>query len=264
MTDRTDQTIKALRIGHDELVALVGGFTADDLTRGSGASQWDISQVLSHLGSGAEIGLATLEAALNATGNPGGEFNQSVWARWDAMSPAERAEAFVRADETLVRRYEDLDGPTREQLRIDLGFLPAPVDVAAAGGLRLSEFTHHAWDIKVVFDPAATLAPEATELLIDQAGMLIGFIGKADKLDGRPVTITVRTTSPQRSFGLDVRDAVALVQAPADPDGVLTAPAEWWLRLVSGRHAIAHTPATVRLTGGTITLDDLRGVFPGY
>jgi uncharacterized protein (TIGR03083 family) len=264
MTDRTDQTIKALRTGHDELAALVGGFTTDDLTRGSGASQWDISQVLSHLGSGAEIGLATLEAALNATGNPGGEFNQSVWARWDAMSPAERAEAFVRADEALVRRYEGLDAPAREQLRIDLGFLPAPVDVAAAGGLRLSEFTHHTWDIKVAFDPAATLAPEGTELLIDQAGLLIGFIGKADKLDGRPATIAVQTTSPQRSFGLDVRDAVALVAAPADPDGVLTAPAEWWLRLVSGRHAIEHTPATVRLTGGTITLDDLRGVFPGY
>jgi uncharacterized protein (TIGR03083 family) len=263
MTDRTDQTIKALRTGHDELATLVGGFTADDLTHGSGASQWDISQVLSHLGSGAEIGSATLEAALNASGSLGGEFNQGVWARWDAMSPAQRAEAFVHANETLVRRYEGLDAPTREQLRIDLGFLPAPVDVGTAAGMRLNEFAHHTWDVKVGFDPAATLAPEATELLIDQAGMLIGFIGKADNLDGQ-ATIAVQTTSPQRSIGLDVRDAVALVEAPAHPDGVLSTPAEWWLRLVSGRHAAEHTPATVRLTGGAITLDDLRKVFPGY
>jgi uncharacterized protein (TIGR03083 family) len=263
MTDRADQMIKALRTGHDELAALVGGFTADDLIRGSGASQWDISQVLSHLGSGAEIGLATLEAALDATDAPGQEFNQGVWARWDAMSPAERAEGFVRANETLVRRYEDLDAPTRERLRIDFGFLPAPVDVASAAGLRLSEFAYHAWDVKVGFDPAATLAPEATELLIDQAGMLIGFIGQAGNLAGRPVTIAVRITSPQRALGLDVRDAVALVEAPDQPDGELTAPAEWWLRLVAGRHAPEHTPAGVRLTG-SVGLDDLRKVFPGY
>ena len=74
----------------------------------------------------------------------------------------------------------------------------------------------------------------------------------------------MRTTFPQRSFGLDVRDAVALVEVPDRPDGVLAAPAEWWLRLVYGRHATEHTPAEVRLTGGTITLDDLRRVFPGF
>jgi uncharacterized protein (TIGR03083 family) len=264
MTSRTDQTIKALRTGHDELAAAVAGFTADDLRHSSGASEWDISQVLSHLGSGAEIALAGLEGALNATGAPGGEFNQGVWARWNAMSPDERAKEFLRANETLVQRYESLDASTRENLRIDLGFLPAPVDVATSAGLRLSEFTHHTWDVKVAFDPAATLAPEATDLLIDQAGMLIGFLGKADKLDGRQVTIAVQTTSPQRSFGLDMRDSVALVEAPDQPDGVLTAPAEWWLRLVYGRHAPEHTPADVRIVGGTVIIDDLRGVFPGF
>jgi hypothetical protein len=180
------------------------------------------------------------------------------------MSPDERAKEFLRANETLVQRYENLDASTRENLRIDLGFLPAPVDVATSAGLRLSEFTHHTWDVKVAFDPAATLAPEATDLLIDQAGMLIGFLGKADKLDGRQVTIAVQTTSPQRSFGLDVRDSVALVEAPDQPDGVLTAPAEWWLRLVYGRHAPEHTPADVRIVGGTVIIDDLRGVFPGF
>jgi hypothetical protein len=53
------------------------------------------------------------------------------------------------------------------------------------------------------------------------------------------------------------------VDAPDNPDAVLTAPAEWWLRLVAGRHAPEHTPATVTLTGG-ITLDDLRRLFPGF
>ena len=264
MTERADETIKALRSGHDDLAALVRDFAPGDLARPSGAAKWDVSQVLSHLGSGAEIALTSLEAALDGTDGPGGDFNQTVWARWDAMSREERAEGFLTANETLTRRYEGLDGQTRQNLRIDLGFLPAPVDVATAGGLRLAELAHHIWDVKVAFDPAATLAPEATPLLFDQAAMLIGFLGKASELDGRPVTIAVRTTSPERSFGLNAGETVSLVEAPADPDAVLTAPAEWWLRLVTGRHAPKHTPATVQITGGAVTLDDLRRVFPGF
>jgi uncharacterized protein (TIGR03083 family) len=264
MTDRADKTIKALRSGHDELAALVRAFTAEDLARPSGASKWDVSQVLSHLGSGAEINLAALEGALDGTGNPGGDFNQDVWARWDAMSREDRAEGFLNANETLVSRYEGLDQQTRESLRVDLGFLPVPVDVATSGGMRLNEFTHHTWDVKVAFDPEATLAPEATPLLFDQAAQFLGFAGRATELDGRPVAIAVNTTSPDRSFGLEINEAVTLVATPDSPDAVLTAPAEWWLRLVAGRHAPEHTPAAVKLTGDTITLDDLRRVFPGY
>jgi uncharacterized protein (TIGR03083 family) len=264
MTERAVEIIKALRSGHDDLAALVRTFGADDLARRSGAAEWDVSQVLSHLGSSAEIGLATLEGALDGTGNRGGEFNQGVWARWNAMSREERADGFLDANETLLRRYEGLDEGTREGLRIDLGFLPAPVDLATASGLRLNEFTHHTWDVKVAFDPGATLAAEATPLLVDQVGMLIGFLGKAAELGGRSLTIGVNTTSPERSFGLDVGERVTLVDAPADPDAALVAPAEWWLRLIAGRHAAEQTPATVKLTGDAITLDDLRRLFPGY
>jgi uncharacterized protein (TIGR03083 family) len=264
MTDRADETIKALRSGHDNLATLVRDFTADDLARPSGASTWDVSQVLSHLGSGAEISLAALDGALDGNGNPGAEFNQGVWARWDAMSREERAEGFLNANETLTRRYEGLDDQTRESLRIDLGFLPAPVDLATVGGLRLTELAHHTWDVKVAFDPEATLAPEATPLLFDQSALLIGFLAKAAELDDRPVTIAVNTTSPERSFGLKVSETVTIIETPGSPDAVLTTPAEWWLRLAAGRHAQPHTPATVKLTGGTITLDDLRRVFPGF
>jgi uncharacterized protein (TIGR03083 family) len=265
MTNRADETIEALRSGHDDLAALVRDFTADDLARPSGASKWDISQVLSHLGSGAEINLAALKGALDGSGNPGGDFNQGVWARWDAMSREDRAAGFLTANETLVRHYEGFDEQTRESLRIDLGFLPAPIDVATSGRMRLNEFTHHTWDVKVGFDPEATLAPEATPLLFAQADMFLAFLGKPAELGGGPVRIAVNTTDPERSFGLDVSgEKMALIDTPDGPDAVLTAPAEWWLRLVTGRHAPEHTPATVTLTGATITLDDLRRVFPGF
>jgi hypothetical protein len=180
------------------------------------------------------------------------------------MSREERAEGFLTADETLIRRYEGLDERTRETLRVDLGFLPEPVDVATTGRMRLNEFAHHTWDVKVAFDSEATLAPYATPLLFEQAAQFIGFLSKAAELDGRPVTIAVNTTSPERSLGLEVDETVSLVETPGDPDAVLTGPAEWVLRLLAGRHAPEHTPATVKLTGDTITLDDLRRVFPGF
>ncbi|RCG21925.1 maleylpyruvate isomerase family mycothiol-dependent enzyme [Sphaerisporangium album] len=264
MTDRADQTIKVLRAGHDELAALVDGFTEEDLARRSGASEWDVSQVLSHLGSGAEISLAALDGALNGTGTPQMDFIRGVWARWDGMSRAERAAEVVGANEALVRCFEDLDATARRDLRIELWF-PAPApDVAGFAGMRLSEFAYHTWDVRAAFDPAATLNPEAVELLLDGLDRLLGFLGKADRLGGREAVVEVRTTAPERAFGLEIRDAVRLTDAPGAPDVVLTAPAEWWLRLVSGRHAPEHTPDGVRLTGDALTLDDLRAVFPGF
>ena len=88
MTPTADATISALRSTHDELAAVVRGLTDEQLLAPSGASEWPVAQVLSHLGSGAEIGLATLRAATGEGEAPGDGFNQSVWDRWNAMSPA--------------------------------------------------------------------------------------------------------------------------------------------------------------------------------
>jgi hypothetical protein len=201
---------------------------------------------------------------LTTTGSPDGDFNKSVWARWDDMSPVERAEGFVAANEALVSRYEGLDAQTRKDLRVDLGFLPAAVDVATVSGVRLTEFAHHTWDVEVAFDHEAPLLCAVTGLLLDQAGAFLNFLGKADALDTRPVRIAVHTTAPERTFGLEVGDAIALTEEPDQPDAVLNAPAEWWLRLTTGRHAPAHTPSEVSLASTSLTLDDLRRVFPGF
>ncbi|GAA2293111.1 hypothetical protein GCM10010149_46010 [Nonomuraea roseoviolacea subsp. roseoviolacea] len=50
-----DAVIAALRTEHDRLAGLVPAFGEDDLARPSGAAERDVSQVLGHLGSGAEI-----------------------------------------------------------------------------------------------------------------------------------------------------------------------------------------------------------------
>jgi len=264
MTTTADRTIAALRSGHDALAGALDELTPTQLAGPSGASEWSIAQVLSHLGSGAEIGLAALEAALNGEPRPGGEFNQSVWDRWNAMDAVEQAESFVKADEALVTRYEGLDEGQRTDLRVDLGYLPAPVDVATVAGFRLNEFTLHTWDVAVAFDPTAVLAPDAVELLLDIAPKMFGWLGRPGEiLDGRTVKVAVEITDPTRAFGLVIADGATLSETPDNADGTLNLPAESWLRLVSGRLAEPNTPSGVVATGA-VSLPQLRQIFPGY
>lgn len=263
MTSLADQVITALRSGHDDLSAYVAKLEEKDLAGPSGASNWTVAQVLSHLGSGAEISLASLDRALTGDTSSLDGFNQKVWARWDAMAPREQRDGFVEANTRLVERYEGLDAATREDLRIDLGFLPEPVTVAVAARMRLSEFALHDWDARVGADPTATLAPTAVPLLLDGLVPLLSWISRPERLDGRVARLAVELTDPPSAHGLILGEPVAVTETPATPDGVLRAPTEAWLRLLSGRLTPPHTPATVELTG-PISLADLRRVFPGY
>ncbi|MGV9770707.1 maleylpyruvate isomerase family mycothiol-dependent enzyme [Streptosporangium sp. NPDC003464] len=265
MTTLADRTIAALRTNNDDLAALVRGLDPAGLARPSGASEWTVAQVLSHLGSGAEISLAVLRAALAGHDAPGQDFNESVWSRWNAKAPREQAADFLAANAELVAAYEGLDAGTREHLEIRLGFLPSPADVTLAAGMRLNEAALHAWDVKVAFDPRATVAPDAVEALTDlhagPLGFIVGFVGKPDALDPRQATLRVETSEPERVLGLTLGETVGFSQVAEPADIVLSAPAEAWLRLLSGRLAAEHTPASVTVTG--VTLDDLRRVFPG-
>lgn len=259
-----DTVIAALRDGHDELAELVGKFSETDLAGPSGASEWDISQVLSHLGSGAEIMTATVRAALDGTPAPGGDFNQTVWDRWNAASPRERADWFLEKSEALTSLYESLDSTQREELRVDVGYLPEPVDLATIVRMRLHEFALHSWDVRSGLDDKATVAPQAVAELLQSSGDLLGWISKPAALNGNHSVIQVLLTDPATELTLHLNDPVSIDFAPADnPDGTLTLPAEAWLRLVSGRLAPQYTPAGVETTGAA-GLDTLRQVFAGY
>jgi uncharacterized protein (TIGR03083 family) len=256
-----DTVIAALRSGYDSLASLVSGLSDDDLAGPSGASEWDISQVLSHLGSGAEINQATLQAAIDGKPNPGLELARSVWGRWDALGRRQRADEFLRVNPALLDLYESL--ATREDLRIDMGFLPAPVHLATAGRFRLTEFALHSWDVRVGFDPGATLEPEATALIVPIVGGMAGFIGKPEPLGGRQAVIQVTTSAPDLVLALRLGDQISIGDAPEQADGTLTLPAEAWVRLVAGRLGPRYTPAGISAAGAA-DLDLLRQVFPGF
>lgn len=257
-----DPFIGALRACHDQLVATVARLDTRALSRPSACVDWDVADVLGHLGSSAEFGLAGLDAAQTGAEPPDRETFPAVWARWDAMRPEERRDAFVAWDEELVTRYEALDEDTRSTLRIKLGFLPSPMDVPSVVSFRLTETTLHSWDVRAGADAAATLDPAAAALLVDRLPLSIGFFGRPDALPG-PVTVAISTVDPVRTFALSTAEGTTLQPGtPAHPDGALTLGAEALIRLVAGR--LATHRAGVGLTASSLTVDDLCRLFPGY
>lgn len=260
MTSLANRTIADLRNLHDELAALVPTLTEAQLTGPSGASEWTVAQVLSHLGSGAEISLATYQAALTGAPGPGSEFNQGVWDRWNAMDPRDQATGFLDHDAKVVETVEALTPEERESLRIKVGFLPSPLEVSTFAGMRLNEVALHSWDVRVAVDPAAALSQESAEVLVEQfsgeMGILLGFLGKAEAV-AEPAVVDVH------GHGLVIDNGVSLSSAADEATATFAGPLEAFARLIGGRLTPAHTPAEVSVSGN-VSLDDLRRVFPGF
>src|SRR3954463_2697217 len=122
MSQLVDRTIIALRSEYDTLAGLVSTLTDDQLAATGGAAEWTVAQVLSHLGSGAEIGRAPIARAAGET--VAAEENQAVWARWDASTPRAQAEGFLEHNGRWLDTVEALTPEQRSSLTVDLGFLP--------------------------------------------------------------------------------------------------------------------------------------------
>ena len=249
--------IGALRNSRDRLQAVAGPLGEAALQRPSYASEWSIAQVLSHIGSQAEIFGLFLDAGLSGQDPPGMEAFAPVWEAWNAKSPQDQAADALRADEAVTERFESLDEGERERFRLNA--FGMDLDLAGLARLRLGEHAVHTWDVAVALDPAATLAPDAVALLIDTLGQ---FVARAAKPGGIQRRVHVSTSSPVRHFTLETGDKVTLTPAD-DTEGLpeLALPAEALIRLVYGRLDPAHTPP---VETRRVDLDELRQIFPGF
>jgi len=259
MTTDAPTWIAALRGSHERLRDLVEPLTPEQLTGPAYPTEWSIAQVLSHLGSGAEIFVEILGAARAGQPVPGVDVMRPIWDVWNAKSPQEQAVDAIPADRRLVELLEEIQaGP---DAGLTLTFIGRDLDLAGLTSMRLAEHTLHSWDIAVTQDPAAGLGP-SVPLLIETVGFMVGRTAKPAPT---PARIHVRTTDPDREFLLTVGETASLEQWPGDGTGSgaeLSLPAESLLRLFAGRLDKDHLPAAVSVTG--IELDDLRTVFPGY
>lgn len=255
--------IDALRASERRFAGLVADLDAAALTQQSYDTEWTIAQVASHLGSGAQIFGLFMDAGMYDAAMPGIEVLQPIWDLWNGRSPVEQRDFALTSSEAFTARLESLSPSERASFLLDL--FGTEVDVAGLARMRLAEHAVHTWDIAVALDPAATVSPDAVELLVDALGQAAARTGKPSEV---PFTVLVTTTEPERSFVISVADAVSLEPAgssqsgEAPYDGTLAMPAEALLRLVGGRLDDDHSPVVTQ--NGTRGLADLRATFPGY
>ena len=248
----------ALHRSHERLAAAVSGLTADQLTGPSYDAEWTVADVLSHLGSGAEISNLLLEAGVG--GRPAPEFGEfsAVWDAWNAKPPQAQAADSLAANAAFLDRVAGLDAQQRTSFAVEM--FNGQQDLLGLVRLRLAEHAVHTWDVLVVGDPQAEVAPDATSALL--AG-LDDLVARAGQRSDQPLRVAVRTTAPEAAFLLEVDgDGPRLVPGwDGDAPAALRLPAEAFIRLVYGRLDADHTPH-VEVEG--VDLATLRAVFPGF
>jgi uncharacterized protein (TIGR03083 family) len=250
--------IRALRNSRDRLESIISSLTNEQLRQQSYDTDWTIAQVLSHLGSSAELGLQMLEADIEGVEPPGHETFTVVWDAWNARSAEEQAAAWREYDERSVRRFETLT--ESEIANLHVSRFGRELNAADFVRIRLTEHAIHTWDVEVVRESGARVAPDAVALIVDSLGWIASIVGKPQ---GKAFRLRVQTSDPERNFLLQTGESVTVADWDAGAaDGELQIPAEAFVRLVYGRLDAAHTPE-MAATGVDVTLDDLRNVFPG-
>jgi uncharacterized protein (TIGR03083 family) len=258
MTHHPRRWVCALRSAHERLLLIVNSFTLDALSLPTYTEGETIAQLLSHLGYGAEMGLADIRAAALGLPVPGRDALEASREAWLNRAPEELASGFVAADERYIRFLESMTDDDLAALRIFLYI--REVGLAPIIRARLGELAVHAWDIEVMREPATLVAAEAVELLVRDLAELPPWFGRPQ---GRKFRAHVTTESPECHYVIDVNKRVIITagEPAGSVDGHLIMPAEALVRLTFARLDPERCPDTKGF--GKVSLGDLCAVFPG-
>ena len=185
-----------MRAGHERLSGMVEPLDANGIRARSYCKDWNIAQVLSHLGSQTEIFGQFLDAAVSGAEPPAMEWFAPIWQAWNERSPEAQVADSLAVNMAFLGRLEGLS-----DAEIDgLAFSATGMELDAVGvlRLRLGEHTLHTWDVEVALDPKATLYGDAVGDVLDNLGMMVQRGGKPQ---GQSFVLDVRTTTPSGLSG---------------------------------------------------------------
>lgn len=252
---------EALHASSQRVADLVAPLSEQELNRPSMAERWSIAQVLSHLGSAAEISAGLLERGIAGQENgPQREDVQPVWDRWNALPPLAQREAWYAADARHLHMLDSLDAAQQQSVRVP--YFAGLLSVTGYAGYRLSEHSVHAWDIEAALNPMAVIPAAEVELLWKRLDLVATRFRDGDTLSRlAPAQLTLSLTDPTRTALLNLSAELHIYPCePAESVGTVTGTAEAVLRLVYGRHQATDSIQV----SGAVTLADLRSLFPGF
>ncbi|MGE3268335.1 MAG: maleylpyruvate isomerase family mycothiol-dependent enzyme [Chloroflexota bacterium] len=258
--------IELSRAEYDSLVAYLESLPPAGWTEQSAASEWQVYQVVSHIGSQPAIHGGMISAGLRGEPPMTDDDRRAIWSRFDAMTPAAVFPAFRANNDAFVALVDSL---TEAELGASMPWLGGPAPVATVLAGRLNEQVLHAWDIKQARDKATTLTAAAVPDLLElnlTPGRLAGLVKpeRAPELNGK--TIQFLLTDPEGAVALTIgeRGPRATMGKAAAPDLTAELTAEEMVRLLWGRLDVK-----AAVENGTLKLSDpgkagaLQALLPG-
>lgn len=247
---------------HRRLSSLVDGADAVDLGAPSACAQWTVARVIAHLGAGAEIAAATLRRGLEGESEPLPLAEmRSVWEIYDELADDVAVDRSMAADRSLLDDLGALSGDDLTSTTVPFLLGPTPASVFAV--FRLAEHAIHTWDVEVVSDVDAELAPPVAAILLDT--VVNAMIGRlAQPLEDPPIDVLgVNLSDSGRRLEVGLADPVTLNDSDRQLDAQVELSTPAFVRLAYGRLTPERTPPGTRLVG-PIAWRQLRALFPGF
>jgi uncharacterized protein (TIGR03083 family) len=261
------QIVAAVRDEFETLDRYLGALAPGRWRGPTACTEWDLTKLVSHLGSGAVLMLRMVRSGLESTPPQTQEERQQVWGHFDSLAPEPLYREFQQANTDALTYLDQLPADQRER-RIPsfLGEVPTAVLLRA----RLAEISLHSWDARVALDPTARLLFGSVGPLVDQT---LTFMGRRSaeqaraELAGTVFELDLEGRNRRRVALVIKQDGVSV----ADP-GQSEARATLWLtseafvRLGAGRFPLetAERNGEVAMDGDPQAAQKLNALFPGY
>lgn len=259
--------IELSRAEYDGLVAYLEALPPEGWTEQSAASEWQVYQVVSHIGSQPAIHGGMIRSGLRGQPPMTQDDRLAIWGRFDAMSPEEVFPAFRVNNDAFIALVDSFSEAELGAEMPWLGGSDAPVASVLAS--RLNEQVLHVWDIKYARDRTVKLTAGAAPDLLD-LNLTPGRLGGLVKVDQAPLlagkTIQFLLSDPRVAVALKLGEAGAEASFGKVADADLTAElsCEGMVRLLWGRYDVAAGLAAGELKLSDPTLaETLQALLPG-
>jgi len=214
-------------------------------------TDWQIFQVVSHIGSGSQIGGLRVKAWVGGGPAVTRETMQQIWGHFDSLDPSQMFASFSPA----VRDYLAVEASTPDQAGLqEVEGFAGKRPLYAYQLSRVWELACHSWDVYVSRDRNAQLDPAAVGLLASMLHFMNLPLDKerAAALATKPIAFHL--TDSGQTYTLDPtaeRPRLAQAGGTSDAPLAISGPAEEIIRFISGRHFVPGTQSHLEVTRGT-------------